>query len=160
MRRPTTTADPWSSRTRTSPLTTRWDGRDVPAQVAVERAEPQPVVGQLGQLVGDETVEPERVLGQGQPLERAVRRVEDRRRRRLVDLAALDPDEAVLDVVDPADAVARRPASCSRSTSSTGASRSPSMRDRDPALELDHDLDRAPARRTARRSTRRRRAAA
>ena len=44
-------------------------------------------------------------LRQRQALERAVGGVQDRRRRRLVDLAALDADEAVLDVVDPADAV-------------------------------------------------------
>ena len=50
-------------------------------------------------------VEAERVARQRQPLERAVRRVQDRRRRRLVDLAALDADQAVLDVVDAADAV-------------------------------------------------------
>ena len=52
-RRPTTTALPWSSRIRTSPETTRCDDVDVLPQVAVERAEPEPVVGDLRQLVGD-----------------------------------------------------------------------------------------------------------
>ena len=79
--------------------------RDVAAQVAVEGAEPQAVVGELGDLVGDDAVEAERVLGEDEALQRAVRGVEDRRRGRLVDLAALDADQAVLDVVDPAHAV-------------------------------------------------------
>ena len=51
---------------------------DVAPQVAVERAEPQAVVGELGQLVGHVAVEAERVLGERQGFERAVRRLEDR----------------------------------------------------------------------------------
>ena len=77
----------------------------VAAQVAVQGAEPQAVVGELGQLVGHDAVEAERVLGERQPLEGAVGAVDDRGRRGLVDLAALDADQAVLDVVDAADAV-------------------------------------------------------
>ena len=158
-RRPATTADPWSSRTRTSPRDDPLGRRDVAAQVAVEGAEPQPVVGQLGQLVRDEPVEPERVLRERQPLERAVRRVEDRRRRRLVDLAALDPDEAVLDVVDPADAVVAAEVVQPVDELDRGEPLAVD-RDRDAALELDRDLDRRRRRRRPRPSTRRRRPAA
>ena len=78
---------------------------DVAAQVARQGAEPQAVVDQPGQLVGHEPVEAERVARQRQALEGAMGGVQDRGRRRLVDLAALDADEAVLDVVDAPDAV-------------------------------------------------------
>jgi hypothetical protein len=54
----------------------------VAAQVAMEGAEPEAVVRQLGDLVGDDPVEAQRVLGQRQALERAVGPVEDRRRGR------------------------------------------------------------------------------
>ena len=81
--------------------------RGVRPQVARQRAEPQTVVHQPRQLVGDHPVEPERVARQGQPFERPMRGVQDRGRRCLVDLAALDPDQPVLDVIDPADAVGR-----------------------------------------------------
>src|SRR5688500_19719491 len=77
--------------------------RDVAAQVAVKGAEPQAVIRELRELVRYDPVEPQRVLRQGQALERPMRRVENRRGRRLVDLAALDADETVLDVVDPTD---------------------------------------------------------
>ena len=113
----------------------------VAAQVAVERREPQPVVGQLGELVGHGPVEPERVLGQGQALERTVRLVQDRRGRRLVDLTALDPDQAVLDVVDPSDAV-RATQRVEPVHQLHGVQPLAVDRDRDPALELDHELDR------------------
>ncbi len=79
--------------------------RDVAPQIAVERAEPEAVVGQLGELVGHPAVEAQRVLGERQRFERGVGGVEDGRRGRLVDLAALDADEAILDVVDPPDPV-------------------------------------------------------
>ena len=68
-------------------------------------AEPEPVVGQLGELVCHDTVEPESVLGEGQTLEGTVGSMDDCGGGRLVDFAALDTDEAVLNVVDPADAV-------------------------------------------------------
>ena len=68
-------------------------------------------------------------------------RVQDRRGRRLVDLAALDADEAVLDVVDPADAVgaAQRVQPVHQLD---GAEPLAVERDRDAALERDDDLDR------------------
>ena len=132
---------------------------DVAAQVAVEGAEPEAVVGELGELVGDEPVEPQRVLRQRQALERAMGGVEDRGRRRLVDLAALDPDEAVLDVVDPADAVG----AAERVEPLDQGDRLEPLAvegDRDPALEGDRDLDRVGRARPRRPSTRRRRPAA
>src|SRR6202008_4499990 len=52
-----------------------------------------------------EPAEAELVLRKGEPLEGAVGRMEHDRGRGLVDLPALDANEAVLDVVDPTDAV-------------------------------------------------------
>ena len=80
-------------------------GRHIGTQVAGQGAEPQAVVDEAGQLVRHEGIEPERVARQRQPLERPVGGVEDGRGRRLVDLAALDPDQPVLDVVDTPHAV-------------------------------------------------------
>src|SRR5204862_4018647 len=74
---------------------------DVAPQVGLENAEPQAVVGRLGDLGADGLVEPELVLGKDETLQRAVGGVDDGGGGRLVDLAALDPDEAILDVVDP-----------------------------------------------------------
>ena len=71
----------------------------------MQRAEPEAVVGVLRELVADEPVEAQLLLAQRQALERGVRGVQDHGRRRLVDLAALDADEAILDVVDATDAV-------------------------------------------------------
>jgi hypothetical protein len=71
----------------------------------VQGAEPQAVVGELGELVGHDAVEAERVLAQRQALQGAVGAMDDRSRGRLVDLPALDADQSVLDVVDSADAV-------------------------------------------------------
>ena len=116
-------------------------GCHVAAQVAMEGAEPQPVVGQLGQLAADDLVEPERVLGQGQALQGAMGDMQHRSRRSLVDLAALDPDEAILDVVHATDTVG------------TGQGVEPLdeldrpepfpvERNRDTTLEFDRDLDR------------------
>ena len=115
--------------------------RDVRPQVARQRAEPQAVVDQPRQLVGHEPVEPQRVARQRQPLERPVSGVQDRRRRRLVDLAALDPDQPILDVVDPPDAV-RAAKVVDALDQVDGREPLPVERHRDPALEVDHDLDR------------------
>ena len=86
-------------------------------------------------------VEPERVARQRQPLERAVRGVQDGRRGRLVDLAALDADEAVLDVVDAADAM-RAAERVQALDELDGREALAVERDRDAALEGDRDLDR------------------
>ena len=50
-------------------------------------------------------LEPLEIARDDELLELAVRGVQDDRRRRLVDLARLDPDQPVLDHVDAADAV-------------------------------------------------------
>ena len=74
-------------------------------QVLVKLAEPEAVVDQVGIGLADQRLEPERFLGEGEELDLAMGLVEHDGGRGLVDLARLDPDEAVLDVVDPADAV-------------------------------------------------------
>ena len=91
-------------------------------------------------------VEPERVARQRQPLERAVGGVQDGRRRRLVDLAALDADQAVLDVVDAADAV-RAAERVQALDELDGAEPLAVERDRDAALEVDRRPRPGPARR-------------
>ena len=67
--------------------------------------------------------------------------VQDDGRGRLVDLAALDADQPVLDVVDPADAV-RAAQVVQPLDQRHGAQRLAVDRDRDAALEADDDLDR------------------
>ena len=70
-----------------------------------------------------------------------MRLVQDRRGGRLVDLAALDADEAVLDVVDAPDAV--RPTELVQPIDELDRGQPlPVERDRDPALEVDRQLDR------------------
>src|SRR6185436_21131715 len=86
----------------------RLRGLHEPPQVSLELGEPETVVRRLGDLVGDHPAEAQLVLREGQALERAVGRMEHDGSGRLVDLAALDPDEPVLDVVDATDAVAAR----------------------------------------------------
>ena len=72
-----------------------------------------------------------------------MRRVQDDRRRRLADLAALDADEPVLDVVDPPDTVLAAEV-VQPLDQLDEPSRSPSM-DTGCPLEADHDLDGAGA---------------
>ena len=88
-----------------------------------------------------------------------MRGVQDRGGRRLVDLAALDPDQPVLDVIDPADAMGGAQLV---DAIDQGDRQQPLAvdGDRDAALELDRDLDRVGRVGRARRSTRRRRRAA
>src|SRR5581483_10387888 len=61
--------------------------------------EPEAVVGELGVLLGEPRLEEDELL------ERALRAVEHRRRRLLVDLAHLDADEPVLHGHEAPDAV-------------------------------------------------------
>ena len=75
--------------------------------------------------------------------------VQDGRRRRLVDLAALDPDEAVLDVVDPADAVGAAQVVEALDERRPAPSRSPSRATGMPPSKSIDDLDRRRARRPA-----------
>ena len=74
-------------------------------EVLVVRGEPQAVVDEVGVLLRELRLEAQRLLRQHHVLERAVRGMKDHRRGRLVDLARLDPDQAVLDLIDAADAV-------------------------------------------------------
>src|SRR5436309_1261685 len=78
---------------------------DVHSEVLMVRREPEAVVDHLRVFPRDARLEAQRVLREHHLFEGLVRRVQDHRRRRLVDLARLDTDEAVLDLVDAADAV-------------------------------------------------------
>src|SRR3954454_24585014 len=114
---------------------------DVGAQVARQGAEPEAVVDEPGQLVRDEPVEPERVARQRQSLEGAMRAVQDGRRRRLVDLAALDADQPILDVVDPTHSM--RSTDLMETLDELDRTESIAIEcDGDAALELDQQLDR------------------
>ena len=101
----------------------------------LERREPQAVVDELAPALVDRALEPGQVALDGDVLQLLVRGDQRDRAGRLVDLAALDADEPVLDHVEPADALragarvelARSPAS--------GVTGSPSMRDRHAVVE-------------------------
>ena len=69
------------------------------------RAEPEALVDELRPALLEAALDPRLVLRQDDVLERRVRRDQHDRGRRLVHLAALDPDGAVLDHVDPPDPV-------------------------------------------------------
>ena len=107
-RRPTTWAVPGVRRTRTSPVTWRCvhevNARSARAQLAI----PEAVIGEGREPIGDLALEGEQLAGQGQRLEGVVGEVQHDGGRRLVHLAALDPDQPVLDVVDAADAMRAR----------------------------------------------------
>ena len=104
-------------------------------------AEPQAVVGELGQLVRHEMIEPKGVLGQRESLERPMSRVQHDGRGRLVDLATLDPHQPILDVVDAPNAM---PAGEVAEALNQLDRREPFAVERNgyPALELDDDLHR------------------
>ena len=70
--------------------------------------EPEPVVDQLGVLPGDARFRAELRLAERHLLQRLVRPQQRHRGRRFIHLARLDTDEAVLQVVDAADAVLAR----------------------------------------------------
>ena len=74
-------------------------------QVLMELTEPETVIDQVGVGLAHERLEPERFLRKREELEFTMGLVEHDGRRGLVDLARLDADQAILDVVDPADAV-------------------------------------------------------
>ena len=71
----------------------------------LQRREPQAVVDELGPALLDAVLEPCEVTFDGDVLELLVRSDQGDRAGALVDLAALDADEAVLHHVEPADAV-------------------------------------------------------
>ena len=114
----------------------------------LQRREPQAVVDELGPARLEARLLVRDVALEGEALEVRVREDQRQRRRALVDLAALDPDPAVLDHVDAAR---------SRSEPAIGADlgdelgerqRPPSSADRDARLEADDDLARLGRRRT------------
>ena len=70
-----------------------------------QRREPEPVIGQLGELLLQELLYLERLAQRGEALQVLVRGDERHRGRALVRLPALDADDAVLHQVDAPDAV-------------------------------------------------------
>src|SRR4028119_2157019 len=68
--------------------------------------EPQPVVDELGIARHQLVLEMRGPAVERQLLDAAVGKVEDRPARRLIHSAALHSDEAILDQIEPADAVA------------------------------------------------------
>ncbi len=78
---------------------------DEGVQRPLERGEPQAVVDQLGPALADGPLEAGEVALDGDVLELLVRGDQRDRAGGLVDLAALDADQPVLDHVQPADAL-------------------------------------------------------
>src|ERR1051325_1913899 len=72
---------------------------------APEGGKPQSVIDQIRIFLGQPVLQVEDHLVEREALQLRVREVENRRRRRLVNLPGLDPDEAVLDKVYPPDSV-------------------------------------------------------
>ena len=105
LRRPVTTARPPCRVSRMSPETWRWASADERVEGPLQRGEPQAVVDQLAPPLVDAALEPRQVALDGHVLELLVGGDQRDRPRRLVDLAALDADEPVLDHVEPADAL-------------------------------------------------------
>src|SRR5262249_41051674 len=87
----------------------------------------------------DRRLESERLLREREELELAMRVVQHDRGRSLVDLARLDANQAVLDVVDPSHSVPARDLA-DRLDQLDAVERSVSKRPRPPALEADLDL--------------------
>ena len=83
-------------------------GADESHEVLVQGGKPEAVVDHIGDLAGHELLEAHLVLGERHLLQLGVGRVEHHGGRTLVDLAGLDPNQAVLDVVDPTDTVRAR----------------------------------------------------
>jgi hypothetical protein len=82
---------------------------DEAVERALERREPEPVVHELGPALVDGPLEPGEVALDRDVLELLVRRDERHGSGSLVDLAALDADEPVLDEVDASDALSAGP---------------------------------------------------
>ena len=79
----------------------------VGVEIFAQRLPPQPGVREIGPLAIELGLELVLVDRAHEPLELLVGGQDDRRRGHLVDVSDLQPDDAVLDVVDDADAVAR-----------------------------------------------------
>ena len=84
----------------------RVDVLDVGLEVVAQRLPPEAGVDEVGPLLVEPGLELVLVDRAGQALELLVRLEQDRRRRHLVDVAHLQADDPVLDVVDDPDAVA------------------------------------------------------
>ena len=69
------------------------------------RRKPEAVVDDVGVFLREALLESLEILGDDQPLELAMRGMQNDGRRRLVDFARLDADQPILDHVDSADAV-------------------------------------------------------
>src|SRR4029077_15465167 len=114
---------------------------DERVQRVAQRAEPQPVVDHLRPLLSDEVLEPRDLLRQRDVLQRLVGLQQKDRGGRFVDLARLDADEAVLEVVYAPDAVfTAYPIQCRHELEGSGGLRI--HRDRDAFLEADLDVGR------------------
>ena len=74
-------------------------------QVLVERTKPQPVVNDVADSLCDERLEPHGLPAERQVLKFAVSRMQNDGRRSFVDLTALDANQSVLNVINPANAV-------------------------------------------------------
>ena len=81
------------------------DARDERVERIPRGSEPSTVVHQIGVHVGDDVGRSREIAARDEALEITVRRMQHRSRRRFIDLACLDPDNSVLDHVDPADAM-------------------------------------------------------
>ena len=96
-----TTAAFGRSETRTSPSTSACVASTKASIAPRAGLEPEPLVDELGPALLEPALDPGLVLGQDDVLERRMRLDQDDRGRGFVDLAALDPDGAVLDHVEP-----------------------------------------------------------
>src|ERR1700722_9426408 len=83
------------------------DSLDVAVEVAAQWLPPEPRVDEIGPLVVELRLELVLVNRADEALGLVMRRQQDRGGGYLVDVAHLQPDDAVLDVIDDADAVAR-----------------------------------------------------
>ena len=106
----------------------------------LQRGEPQAVVDQLAPALLDAALEPREVALDGDVLQLLVRGDQRDRARRLVDLAALDADEPVLDHVEPADALGAGAAVELLDRPASSVTGRPSIATGTPSVEGDDDL--------------------
>jgi len=116
---------------------------DEGVEAAAQRGEPEAVVDELAPALLDLALEPDLLALEGDVLQLLVRGDQRDRPGRLVDLAALDPDQAVLDEVEPPDALPAG-AGVELLDRLQDGDVLPVQRHRHPALEADHDLVRLP----------------
>ena len=79
--------------------------RDERVKRVAQGAEPQAVVDHLGPLLSDQVFETRDLFRKGDVLQCLVGLQQEHRSRSLIDLARLDTDEAILQVIDPSDTV-------------------------------------------------------